>query len=84
MRLCCNPAHLKPGTDKENADDRAREGRTYRGTQVHCHKLTEDDVRSIRLAHQQGTSVYRLAKDRGMSQATIRSCVLRKTWKHVV
>lgn len=32
VRRCINPAHLTPGTQKENAIDRARKGRGYRQT----------------------------------------------------
>lgn len=51
----------------------------------HCNsKLTNDTVRKIRSAHSSGVGGYRvLAKKFGMSRATIRCIVLRKTWKHV-
>lgn len=28
---CCNPWHLRPGTHKQNGEDKAKRGRTYKG-----------------------------------------------------
>lgn len=47
------------------------------------HKLTEADVRAIRVAHASGTSMYRLAKTYGVDDATIKRVVRRIHWKHV-
>lgn len=45
--LCVNPAHLKAGTQKENAEDMARKGRVAHGASHYDSRLTEDDVLAI-------------------------------------
>jgi len=46
-RLCVNPAHLRPGTAKENADDMVKRKRVAKGERASRTKLTERDVREI-------------------------------------
>lgn len=82
-RQCCNPGHLALGTDKDNANDRERDGNTFRGEQVTISKLTEQAVRDARAAHAAGQSIYSLAKEYGVAQGTMRPAILGVTWKHV-
>lgn len=54
-RRCCNPAHLKPGTQADNMQDRMqREGyKTMRRGEEHGRsKLTQDAVRAIRASNE--------------------------------
>lgn len=46
-------------------------------------KLTEDDVREIRRLLRQGLSQAAVGERYGVTQATISSIYLRKTWQHV-
>lgn len=47
-------------------------------------KLTEDDVRDIRLRYAAGGVTYQgLAAERGMQATAIRMLIIRKTWRHV-
>lgn len=83
-RLCCNPAHLKLGTQADNVRDMDAKGRRVTisrcGVKHHMTKITEDDVRAIRLSTERAGI---LAARYGMDRHTITSIRNRKTWKHV-
>lgn len=83
-RACCNPAHLRWGSNLDNVRDRERLGRNkvphVRGTRHGAAKLDEDKVRAIRLAT---GAQHRIAAQYGVSQFVV-SCVKRRvTWAHV-
>lgn len=82
-RLCCNPAHLAVGTDKDNTDDRAGDGNTFRGEQVTIAKLTKVAVIEALAAHAAGESVRALARRFGVSRATMSCAIHGDTWGHV-
>lgn len=46
---CCNPDHLFIGSIQDNKDDEINKDRHVYGERVGNHKLTEDDVRAIRV-----------------------------------
>lgn len=73
---CVNPDHLSRGTAKENAVDAAVKGRLNA-------KLTADDVREIRAAHEAGHSPWQIHKRYPVSYSTIRAVISRTTWRHV-
>jgi hypothetical protein len=95
---CCNPHHLKACTHLENVEDRDRKRRVAAG-EVHWArrdpsriprgdnrwgtKLTEAIVRKIRERRFSGEFCGLIAKDYGVSKATIEDAVSRKTWRHV-
>lgn len=64
---CVNPAHLIPGTQKQNMDDAVRRGRT-RG---HPRKLTDEDVANIRLRVRSGEKKIRLAAEYSVARSYI-------------
>jgi len=72
-RLCCNPHHLVDG-------DRHSVIKYARGTDLPQHKLTEEQVRTIRRSDQPR---WRLAKRFGVSVSCVSNVVLRKSWKHL-
>jgi DNA-binding XRE family transcriptional regulator len=74
---CVNPGHLYVGTDKENTQDKVRAGNN--GTQ----KLKVEDVLIIRARLAAGDSQTTLAKQYGVSQATISRVELRQTFSTV-
>jgi len=85
---CCNPAHLFPGTQTENNQDRQRKGRsrgfvTLSGREVWNAKLTAEDVRAIRDRVAAGDVVAVIARDYHVWATTIWSIVKGETWKHV-
>lgn len=85
---CCNAAHLRWGTQKQNiADMDARErGRRpiHRGVSNPKAKLTEDEVRAIRARYKAGgVTQQTLADQYGVSQFVVSLIVRRKSWAHV-
>ena len=54
-----------------------------RGERHHKAKLTERDVKAIRAARADGSSMSVLAKRYGVSAPSIRDIILYKTWAHV-
>ena len=60
-----------------------RPHRLARGESHGLAKLTEDQVRAIREAHLGGATIYRLAKDYGVTKRSIQQIVRRVTWTHV-
>lgn len=84
---CFNPRHLFKGTHAKNMADAARKGRLWKeGVKGEAHwwsKLTERQVRAIRVQYARGLSQRILAALLGTSQAQIQAIVTRKTWRHI-
>ena len=70
---CVNVAHLRIGTRAENAADRDSKGRhvALRGEEHGSHILTEDQVRVIRRAPRQYGGNIALARQFGVTVATV-------------
>lgn len=82
---CCNPSHIFIGTQSDNMRDASVKGRSAKGQEITCAKLTEDDVRDIRLAYSRGERQWSIAKRYGSNNHKIVSDIVTgKTWKHVV
>lgn len=71
--LCCEPSHLLPGTQADNARDRDERGRAARQTSWEhpLAKLTPDQVREIRDRHAAGESYATLGKAFGLHRQNI-------------
>lgn len=79
-KRCVNPAHLFPGTRRENVDDMLKKNRQASGERHGQTPLTERDVILIRkLASSLPHRV--MAKRFGVSKGTISNITLGKTWK---
>lgn len=75
---CCNPAHLFLGTDLDNARDRDAKGRNGMA------KLTAEQVRQIRARYAAGgISHLRLAKEYGVTRASIANLLIGTTYKRI-
>lgn len=79
-----NTAHnLRWATRKENADDRARHGRTLQGIKHPLSKLTEEDVRSIRRLRTEGVMGIEVARMFGISPSKVCQIHKRQSWTHL-
>jgi uncharacterized protein (DUF433 family) len=76
---CCNPAHLRLGTPKENSQDMVNRGRAAKPGA----RITPDDVRDIRRrgAHE---SQHTIAHDFPLSPSQVNRIINKKRWKDVV
>lgn len=88
--ICTNPEHLWIGTHKQNNDDKIAKGRakfvkppTLKGEKNPSAKLSEDQVKEIRLLILQGHSSYGIGKDFGVSKTTILRIKNSENWKHI-
>lgn len=80
---CVNPAHLFLGTHDDNMRDCVAKGRRPRGSLRVGSKLTEADVRIIRLLVGLGVRRTLMAALYGVSQPTISVACSGRTWRHV-
>jgi hypothetical protein len=83
-RLCCNPAHLRLGTQADNVRDMDAKGRRVavfrRGEEHHMTKITEDTVRGIRASNEPRAV---LAARYEMTVAGIKNIRSGRTWRHI-
>ena len=87
---CCNPNHLMLGTVKSNTADMLIKNRqkkpetAARGINNGNAKLNDEKVKQIKSLYKtKEKDQYELAEMFGVSQATIGSVILNKTWRHV-
>ena len=80
---CCNPAHLRYGTDADNMADKVAASRQQRGETVPNAKLTAAGVRELRTLHAAGWSYADLGTRYGISPRTALDVVHGATWKHI-
>ncbi len=81
---CCNPAHLKSGTQAENIADMVKKGRQAKGSRNGRSKLDEDQVRRIKNRLRDRDAVQaEIARDSGVSSSVIRDIKRGTTWTHV-
>jgi hypothetical protein len=76
-RLCVNPAHLVPGTQKDNMRDMIERGRAHA-------KLNVEKVREIRRRASEGQTFATLARDFDVSRSQIGRICKGERWAHVV
>jgi hypothetical protein len=79
---CINPAHLRAGTQKDNAEDRMNSGRggDLRGEKNGRAVLTVARVQEIRASAE---SAPALAARFGLTRQTIHAIRKRRIWKHI-
>lgn len=71
-------------TNRENTMKAYKEGRfkSFKGSKNGTSKLTESDVRELRILFKQGWTRKQLGEKYGVAPATIKDAILRR-WKHV-
>ena len=67
---CVNPDHLFLGTHQDNMDDMMRKGRGNRDGKA-SRKVTDDQVREIRLRAAAGVTAAEMARELGMSKSGV-------------
>lgn len=77
---CCNPAHIYSGTPVENNADKRKHGTNKNGENIHCAKLTKEQVLAIRADNR---SYSKIANDYGVTTSNVTVIKSRKTWKHI-
>ena len=81
---CVNPAHLKPGTAKENTADMMAKGRGNwkgpRGERAPANVLTEAQAREIKFGTGRGID---LSARFGVNPSSISAIRTGRTWKHI-
>lgn len=82
-RACVNPAHLRIGSQKENAADRKISGTQSLGERHYRTDFVVDDIRRIRKRYAEGALLEDIAEDYGVGTVTIHDIVKYKTWRHV-
>jgi len=81
---CCNPAHLACGTIADNNRDRVLAGRGPHGETVTTSKLTNTQVRAIRILRQQGVSAETIGAQFGVSSTNILHISKHRIWRHLI
>ena len=81
-RKCINGEHLELGTHADNAKDRDDRGRTAKGEKNSMCKLTDDQVRQIKLRSRDDQA--ELAKEFGVHRTLISMILLGKTRQEVI
>lgn len=79
---CCNPTHLRLGTQLENIADRDRKGRTAHNSGERCGhaKITRQVAAEIRAAYRGRGDQPRLAAAFGVHRTTISRVVNGEAW----
>jgi predicted DNA-binding protein YlxM (UPF0122 family) len=87
VRLCFHPAHLRAGTEQDNADDRVRSGRTshfgLHGEESGKAILTEEAIRQIKELYLTGDYSFReIAFRFGVTKSAIQVILRGRGWVH--
>lgn len=83
--LCINPDHLYAGTHADNMRDKKLRGRSHKmpGEANPKAKLTNADIRQVRIERARGRTCMDIAADYGMHYSTIAKILNGKLWGHV-
>lgn len=80
---CCNPRHLRWGTQKENMADCVERGRVSSGESHLSTNLTNDQARQIKCAKKYHGVGADLARKHGISDAAVSAIRRGRTWTHI-
>ena len=82
---CCNPAHLRIGTNADNVADKMARKRLnpVRGTRHKNSKLVDTDIPIIRALYGAGVSVPAIAKRFNVVDGTIHFILNGRNWSHI-
>ena len=81
---CCNPIHLRGGTQTQNVLDKVAKNRQAKGSSNGRAKLSESAVKRIKgLLFFEALPRTEITRQFNISPSVIRDIFNRKTWKHV-
>lgn len=80
--LCVNPDHLKIGTHADNSADMVAKNRQAKGEQCGNSKLTELQVRNIKVLKGVMSS-RKVANAFGISATNVKDIWNKKIWRHI-
>jgi len=80
---CVNPSHLFLGTAQDNMTDKVNKGRSPKGEKNASAKLTEEQIRSIKIELNDGGKVTHIAIKYGMSHGQVSKIKSGKKWGHI-
>jgi hypothetical protein len=84
VRACVNPDHLFLGTPRDNAHDTRQKGRSPVGEKIRSSKLSAEQVSRIKILLAEGRMyMTELAREYGVTAATIARIAKGRTWRHV-
>jgi hypothetical protein len=85
VKACVNPTHLRLGTAADNARDKISRGRARppRGEAHHRARLTELAVLEIKDKYLHGATTHALAREYGVTPASIQGALVGRTWQHM-
>lgn len=81
--VCSNYLHLELGSRKENTNDSRVRGRMAIAENLPQTVMTAESVAAARVMWRGGSSVYKIAKEFGVTRVTMREAIIGQTWKHV-
>lgn len=80
--ICCNPRHLRWGTQQENVDDAVARKALNQGSRNGRSRLTEDKVAEMRAAWGCGGVMQKeLAAQYGVQQSMVSRIVNGRNWR---
>lgn len=83
-RVCCNPAHLVPGTRADNSADMVADGTSCAGERHPAAKLSQDQVCEIRGRAAAGPLNFEaVGREYGVTGRTVSYIVKGERWAHV-
>ncbi len=80
---CCNPKHLKLGSNQDNVDDRTLRGRSVKGSKQTTAKLNEREVEEIIRELQNTLTTKAIAEKYGVVRSVVSRINTGKSWTHV-
>jgi hypothetical protein len=86
VRACCNPEHLRLGTNDENMADMKNKGRAARGAGNRNARLTAEQAMAIRREYRPRSREHggvALARRYGVSPATVSYAVSGRNWAYL-
>ena len=81
--LCVNPSHLTLGTQQHNVDDRVNDNRSARGDKNGRARITERDVKMVRILKGLGWTETQIAMMLDISRSGVANILHQRSWNWV-